>query len=405
MALSELQVKNAKTGKVSDGGGLFLQTMPSGSKYWRLAYRFDAKQKTLALGVYPAVSLKEARKRRDAARELLAGGIDPSESRKTAQAAKIERAANTFEVVAREWYAKAYAGKAESTREKTMTRLEQDVFPIIGAMPVSTIDPAHVLAVIERIEQRGALDIARRVFNYVGRTLRYADSLGLVARDVSASIDLNLILTQRDTRHHAALTDPVAVGGLMRAIDGFTGAFATLCALKLSALTFVRPGELRHAEWAEIDLENATWSIPGRKMKMKADHIVPLSTQAVTILRELHAVTGRGNYVFPSERGGSRPMSENTVNGALRRMGFTKDEASAHGFRATARTMLDEALSVRPDLIEHQLAHAVRDANGRAYNRTAHLPERVKMMQQWADYLDRLKDGADVVPLRGKTAA
>jgi integrase len=405
MALSELQVKNAKTGKVSDGGGLFLQTMPSGSKYWRLAYRFDAKQKTLALGVYPAVSLKEARKRRDAARELLAGGIDPSESRKTAQAAKIERAANTFEVVAREWYAKAYAGKAESTREKTMTRLEQDVFPIIGAMPVSTIDPAHVLAVIERIEQRGALDIARRVFNYVGRTLRYADSLGLVARDVSASIDLNLILTQRDTRHHAALTDPVAVGGLMRAIDGFTGAFATLCALKLSAMTFVRPGELRHAEWSEIDLDNATWSIPGRKMKMKADHIVPLSTQAVTILRELHAVTGRGNYVFPSERGGSRPMSENTVNGALRRMGFTKDEASAHGFRATARTMLDEALSVRPDLIEHQLAHAVRDANGRAYNRTAHLPERVKMMQQWADYLDRLKDGADVVPLRGKTAA
>jgi integrase len=170
-------------------------------------------------------------------------------------------------------------------------------------------------------------------------------------------------------------------------------------------MTFVRPGELRHAEWSEIDLDNATWSIPGRKMKMKADHIVPLSTQAVTILRELHAVTGRGNYVFPSERGGSRPMSENTVNGALRRMGFTKDEASAHGFRATARTMLDEALSVRPDLIEHQLAHAVRDANGRAYNRTAHLPERVKMMQQWADYLDRLKDGADVVPLRGKTAA
>ena len=334
----------------------------------------------------------------------MAEGVDPSESHKAAQAAKIERGTNTFEVVAREWYAKAYADKAESTREKTMTRLEQDVFPIIGAMPVSTIEPAHVRTVIERIEQRGALDIAKRVFNYVGRTLRYADSRGLVARDVSASIDLNLILTKRDTKHHAALTAPAAVGGLMRAIDGFTGGFATLCALKLSALTFVRPGELRHAEWPEIDLDRATWRIPGRKMKMKADHIVPLSTQAVAILQEIQAVTGRGNYVFPSERGGSRPMSENTINAALRRMGFTKDEASAHGFRATARTMLDEVLGVRPDLIEHQLAHAVKDANGRAYNRTAHLPERVKMMQQWADYLDKLKAGADVIPLHGKTA-
>ena len=408
MALSDLQVKNTKAAdkpvKLSDGGGLFIQIMPNGSKYWRLAYRFDAKQKTLALGVYPDVGLKEARERRGAARKLLAEGVDPSENRKTTQAAKIERGANTFEVVAREWYAKAYAGKAESTREKTMTRLEQDVFPIIGAMPVSMIEPSNVLTVIERIEQRGALDIARRVFNYVGRTLRYADSQGLVVRDVSASIDLNLILTKRDTKHHAALTAPVAVGGLMRAIEGFTGGFATLCALKLSALTFVRPGELRHAEWPEIDLENATWSIPGRKMKMKADHIVPLSTQAVAILRELHAVTGRGGYVFPSERGGSRPMSENTVNGALRRMGFTKDEASAHGFRATARTMLDEVLGVRPDLIEHQLAHAVKDANGRAYNRTAHLPERRKMMQQWADYLDKLKAGAEVIPLHGQAA-
>jgi integrase len=221
----------------------------------------------------------------------------------------------------------------------------------------------------------------------------------LVSRDVSASIAINLILPDKDARHHAALTDPVAVGGLMRAIDGFTGSFVTTCALKLSALTFVRPGELRHAEWAEIDLDGATWSIPGGKMKMKVDHIVPLSTQAVAILTELKDVTGHGGYVFPSERGGSRPMSENTVNGALRRLGFTSDEMTAHGFRAMARTILDEGLGFRPDYIEHQLAHAVKDPNGRAYNRTAHLPERRKMMQTWADYLDKIKAGAEVIPL------
>lgn len=402
MPLSDPQIKKAKPAdkpyKLADEKGLYLLVNAAG-KYWRMDYRFAGKRKTLALGVYSDVGLSRAREKRDEARRQLSDGIDPGELKKATKTQQAESAANSFETIAREWYVKAYAGKAESTREKTLTRLEQDVFPMIGGKPVSAITAGDVRGVVERIEQRGALDIAKRAFNYIGRTLRYADSRGLVARDVSASIDLNLILTNRETKHHAALTDPVAVGGLMRAIDGFTGSFVTVCALKLSALTFGRPGEVRHAEWAEIDLDSATWSIPGRKMKMGIDHIVPLSTQAVSILRELHAVTGRGTYVFPSERGGSRPMSENTVNAALRRMGFTREEMTAHGFRALARTLLDEVLGFRPDFIEHQLAHAVKDPNGRAYNRTAHLPERRKMMQAWADYLEKLKEGADVIPL------
>lgn len=400
--LTDTAIKKAKLSekpfKLADGKGLYLLVNAAG-KYWRMDYRFGGKRKTMALGVYPDVSLARAREKHADARRQLADGIDPGALRKAAKAHAAECAANSFEAVARSWFAKAYADKAQTTRDKTMTRLEQDVFPWIGARPVSEIAAADVLNVIRRIEQRGALDIARRVFNYIGRTLRYADSHGMVARDVSASIDLSLVLTQRETRHHAAITSPQAVGGLMRAIDGFTGGFVTLCALKLSALTFVRPGELRHAEWEEFDLDGATWSIPGSKMKMDNDHIVPLSAQAVTILRELHNLTGRGRYVFPSERGGSRPMSENTVNGALRRLGFTKEEMTAHGFRAVARTLLDEELGFRPDFIEHQLAHAVKDPNGRAYNRTAHLGERRKMMQTWADYLDKLKAGAEVIQL------
>lgn len=405
--LTDTAIKKAKLSvkpfKLADGKGLYLLVNAAG-KYWRVDYRFGGKRKTMALGVYPDVSLARAREKHADARKLLADGIDPAALKKATKARLAECSANSFETVARTWFAKAYADKAQSTRDKTMTRLEKDVFPRLGAKPVSEIAPADVLAVIQRIEQRGALDLARRVFNYVGRTLRYADSLGMVERDVTASIDLGLVLTQRETRHHAAITSPQAVEGLMRAIDGFTGGFSTQCALKLSALTFVRPGELRHAEWEEVDLEGATWSIPGSKMKMDNAHVVPLSTQAVAILSELHKLTGRGRYVFPSERGGSRPMSENTVNGALRRLGFTKDEMTAHGFRAVARTLLDEELGFRPDFIEHQLAHAVRDPNGRAYNRTAHLGERRKMMQTWADYLDKLKVGADVIPLHGRTA-
>lgn len=302
MPLSDPAIKKAKPAdkpyKLADEKGMYLLVNAAG-KYWRLNYRFGGKRKTLALGVYPDVSLARAREKRDDARKKIADGIDPSELKKAVKTQRTENAANSFEAVCRDWYAVAYANKAESTREKTMTRLEKDVFPQIGKKPISSITAPDVRGVIERIERRGALDIARRCFNYIGRTLRYADSKELVTRDVSASIALNLILPDKDTRHHAALIDPVAVGGLMRAIDGFSGSFVTTCALKLSALTFVRPGELRHAEWAEIDLDGATWNIPGTKMKMKADHIVPLSTQAVAILTELKDVTGHGGYESP----------------------------------------------------------------------------------------------------------
>lgn len=416
MPLSDPVIKKAKPGitpkgrvtdkpyKIGDEKGLYLLVSAAG-KYWRLDYRFDGKRLTLALGKYPDTSLALAREKRDEARKLLASDIDPGAVKKATKAQRTESAANSFETIALQWYAKAYADRAESTREKTLTRLQQDVFPQLGKKPIAAVTAPDVLAVIKRIEQRGALDIARRCFNYIGRVLRYADSLGLVARDVSSSIDLSLILADKATRHHAAITDPLEIGGLMRAIDGFTGAFTTLCALKLSALTFVRPGELRHAEWAEFDLDGATWSIPASRMKMKVAHIVPLSTQAVEILTELKAVTGHKSHAFPSERGDSRPMSENTINAALRRLGFTADEMTAHGFRAMARTLLDEVLGYRPDYIEHQLAHAVKDPNGRAYNRTAHLPERRKMMQEWADYLDKVKAGAEVIPLHAKTVA
>lgn len=408
MSLTDTAIKKAKSSekpfKLADGGGLCLLVAGNG-KYWRYNYRFGGKYRTLALGRYPDVSLARAREKHAEARRQLADGIDPGALRRADKAREAACAANSFEAVARSWFAKAYADKAETTRTKTLTRLEQDVFPWIGSRPVSEITAADVLDVIRRVEQRGAIDLARRVFNYTGRALRYAVTLGMADRDASASIDLSLVLTRRETRHHAAITSPQAVGGLLRAIDGFTGGFVTLCALKMSALTFVRPGELRHAEWIEIDLDGATWSIPAGKMKMDNAHVVPLSTQAVAILLELQKLTGRGRYVFPSERGGSRPMSENTVNGALRRLGFTRDEMTAHGFRALARTLLDEELGFRPDFIEHQLAHAVRDPNGRAYNRTAHLGERRKMMQAWADYLDKLKAGAEVIPLHGKTAA
>jgi len=410
MPLIDLKIKKAKPSdkprKLADGGGLFVLVTPAGGKLWRLKYRFGGKEKLLAFGAYPEVTLARARELRDDAKRALADGIDPGAAKQKAKRAALEAcAANSFEAVARSWHALAYAGKAETTRTKTLTRLEQDVFPWIGVRPVSEITAADVLDVLRRIEQRGALDIARRVLNYIGRTLRYAATESMVAGDVSACIDPDLRLAKRETRHHAAITSPQAVGGLMRAIDGFTGGFVTLCALKLSALTFVRPGELRHAEWEEIDLDGATWSIPGTKMKMGNAHVVPLPCQAVAILHELHKLTGRGRYVFPSERGGSRPMSENTVNGALRRLGFTRDEMTAHGFRAMARTLLHEELGFAPEVIEHQLAHRVPDSLGTAYNRTKFLAERRRMMTAWADYLDKLKAGAEVIPLQGKTAA
>ena len=346
------------------------------------------------------MTLKDARERRDEARRLLAQGTDPSDNRKALKSAGVDRAANSFEVVAREWFAKYSPNWAATHSDRTIARLEADVFPWIGRRPISDISAPALLAAMRKIEARGALETAHRVLSTCGQVFRYAVATGRAERDPTGDLRGALPPYKRD--HFAAITDPKRVGQLLREIDGYQGTFTVLCALRLAPLVFVRPGELRFAQWVHIDLEAAEWRYTARKTD--TPHIVPLATQAVAILRELHAVTGHGQYVFPGGRSPKRAMSDNAILAALRRMGIAKDEMSGHGFRAMARTILDEVLGVRPDLIEHQLAHAVRDPNGRAYNRTAHLPERRKMMQQWADYLDKLKAGAEVIPLHGNAA-
>lgn len=404
MPLTDTAIRKAKSSakpaRMFDAGGLYLQVSPAGAKLWRLKYRFHGKEKLLALGAYPDVSLASARQKRDEARTLLADGTDPSEQRKAAKASRAGLAANTFEVIGREWYDKIAPTLATTTKEKIIRRLEVDAFPLIGNRPIASLGAADLIRVIERIEKRGSVDIARRVHNYIGRVFRYAVGRGLATRDPSRDIELKDILPPADVQHHASVTDPKEVGGLLRAIEGFTGAFTTRCALRLAALVFVRPGELRHAEWTEFDLDKAEWRIPAGKMKMKEQHIVPLSAQAIAVLREIQSLTGRGRYVFPSERGDGRPMSENTINAALRRLGYAKGEATGHGFRSMASTLLHE-LGLPHAVIERQLAHGERNKVSAAYNFAEHLPERRKMMQTWADYLDKLKTGADVIPLRG----
>lgn len=408
MALTDTFIKQTKhTGRVagdkhSDGGGMFLLVKESG-KYWRMGYRFAGKQKTLALGVYPDVSLLKARQRRDKARELLADGIDPGVAKQEQKQIKATAQANTFEAVARDWLTKTAADRAQITQDKVTAWLEKDAFPWIGAMPIATIGPRDVLAAVRKIEARGAIDTAHRVAQLCGQVFRFAVATGSAERDVTQ--DLKGALTKPVKKHYAALTEPKQVGDLMRSIFNYAGHQQVVAALKLSPLVFVRPGELRGAEWAEIDLDAAEWRIPGSKMKMKVDHLVPLCTQAVEILQGMKLLTGHRRYVFPSiGRSEDRPMSENTINSALHGMGITKEMHTAHGFRATARTIMDEVMGERVDLIEHQLAHAVKDANGRAYNRTAHLPARRAMMQRWADYLDKLRIGADVIQLPTKVA-
>jgi len=407
MPLTDTTVRNAKPGvkpvKISDERGLHLMVTPSGGKLWRFRYAFSGKEKLLSLGAYPDVSLAGARDRRDQARKQLANGVDPSEQRKAAKATRAGLAANTFEVIGREWYAKAMADKAETTKQKLLRRLEVDVFPWIGARPVADLLPADLVRIIERIEQRGAVDLAKRVYNAVGRIFKYAVTKGFANSNPAQTIDLNLILTQKGVQHHASVTDPKAVGELLRAIDGFTGAFITRCALRMAAYTFVRPGDLRHAEWTEIDFDKTEWRIQAGKMKMKEQHIVPLSSQAIAILKEIQPLTGSGRYVFPSERGQSAVMSENTINAALRRLGYAKEEMTGHGFRSMASTLLHE-LGLPHAVIERQLAHGERNKVSAAYNFAEYLPERRKMMQQWADYLDKLKVGADVISLHGSAA-
>ena len=404
MALTDTAIRKAKPSakpiKLFDERGLFLIVTPSGGKWWRFRYKFDDKEKLLSLGVYPDVGLKDARERRDEARKLLADGIDPGENRKAQKSAKVERAANSFEVVAREWYAKYSPNWAEHHGDRIIRRFERDIFPWIGGRPIADVAPRELLEVVRRIENRGALETAHRALGNCGQVFRYAVATGRAERDPSA--DLRGAIPPAKGGHFASVTEPKKVAELLRVLDGYQGTLVVTSALRLAPLVFVRPGELRKAEWADIDLDAAEW----RYTVTKTDtaHIVPLATQAVAILRELHALTGTGRFVFPGARTNGRPMSDNAILAAMRRMGIPKDEMSGHGFRAMARTILDEVLGVRPDLIEHQLAHAVKDPNGRAYNRTAHLPERKKMMQQWADYLDKLKAGADVIPIRGHEA-
>lgn len=392
----------AKSQRLFDAGGLYLEVSPAGGKLWRLKYRINGKEKRLALGTYPDTGLANARDKRDAARKLLAAGVDPGEQRKAAKAAGDERAANSFEVVAREWHAKQSATWVELHASQIMLRLENDVFPWLGSRPIADVTAKELLATVNRIVDRGAVESAHRVLQNCGQVLRYAVATGRADRNPAA--DLRGALPPVKQTHHAAIIEPGAIGGLLRAMDAYNGSLVTKCALRLAPLLFVRPGELRHAEWAEFDLDGAQWNIPAEKMKMREPHLVPLAPQAVAILRELQPLTGRGRYVFPSARSPQRPMSNNAVLSALRRMGYATDEMSGHGFRAMARTVLDEVLQFRPDYIEHQLAHAVKDPNGRAYNRTAHLPERRKMMAGWADYLDGLRAGGDVLAFKRKGA-
>jgi integrase len=400
MPLTDTTIRNAKPGekpaKIFDERGLFLLVTPTGGKWWRLRYKFDGKEKLLSLGTYPDTSLKDARTRRDDARKLLADGVDPGENRKAVKAARQVRAANSFEVVAREWYAKQAPNWAEHHGDRIIRRFERDIFPWIGGRPIADVTAPELLAAVQRIESRGALETAHRALGNCGQVFRYAVATGRAQRDPSG--DLRGALPPVKGEHFAAVTEPKMAAELLRTMDGYQGTLTVACALRLAPLVFVRPGELRAAEWADIDLDAAEW----RYTVTKTDtaHIVPLATQAVAILRELHGLTGTGRFVFPGARSNGRPMSDNAILAAMRRMGIGKDEMSGHGFRAMARTILDEVMGFRPDFIEHQLAHAVKDPNGRAYNRTAHLAERKKMMQAWADYLDKLKAGADVLPFQ-----
>jgi integrase len=406
MPLSDTAIRKIKpTGKpfkVADERGLHLLVTPSGGKLWRLKYRFEGREKLLSFGTYPDVPLVRAREKRDEARRILADGIDPSEHRKAHQAMRAEVNGNTFEAIAREWYSKQLRSWSSRQAIKVSGLFEKNLYPWLGKRPVTEIKAMELLATLRRMEDRGAVETARQALQCCGQVFRYAIATGRAERDITP--DLKGALSKSKPKHYAAITDPVKVGGLLRAIDGYSGTLAVKCALKLGVLSFVRPGELRKAEWDEIDFDRAEWNIPAERMKMDEPHLVPLCRQALEVLRELHPLTGHGRFVFPGERSHERPMSENSVNAALRRMGYPQDEMTGHGFRAMARTLIDEVLGIRPDFIEHQLAHAVKDPNGRAYNRTAHLAERKKMMQKWADYLDKLKVGADVIPLHGNAA-
>ena len=392
MPLSDTTIKAAKPKekpyKITDERGMFLLVHPNGSKYFRLKYYFANKEKSLALGVYPETSLKQAREKRDIARKQIAEGIDPNEYKKATKAARVQDIENSFEVVAREWGSKKVTNwDDKSNRNKRM--LEKNIFPWLGHRPIKDILPFEILTCLRRIEERGAIETAHRTLQICGQVFRYAVATTRIDRDITA--DLRGALQSVKGGHFASITDPKELAPLLCAIDNYGGMFTVKAALQLAPLVFVRPSELTHAEWSHIDFEAKEWRY--LVTKTQTQHIVPLSNQAINILNAIRPITGHGKYVFPSARtpNGSRAMTSEALLAGLRRMGFGNTEMTVHGFRATARTILDEVLKFRPDFIEHQLAHDVRDPNGCSYNRTAHLEERHKMMQDWADYLDSLK--------------
>ena len=401
--LTDAHCKNArcspalKRERLSDSGGLYLEVSPTGSKRWFWKYRINGKEGRMALGSYPSFGLTAARKARDAAKLQKAEGVDPVKARKVARLKASNPAGDTFKVVALEWYERQKGQWSDGHAERSLRQFERDLFPWLGERRLADIEPVELLATLRKVEERGAVETADRGLMLARQVWRYGVATGRVGRDIT--VDLKGALSPYRGRHFAAITDPEKLGELLRAIQAYRGGPIVRAALQLAPLLFQRPGELRGAAWAEIDLEAAMWTIPAARMKRGkegkehgAPHLVPLSRQAVTVLRGLQPLTGRGVLVFPGERNHARPISENSVRTALISMGYTAEIQTWHGFRATARTMLAERLDCDPLVIEAQLAHAVKDANGRAYNRTQYLDHRTRMMQLWADYLDRLRN-------------
>lgn len=407
MALTDIALRSAKPAekqfKLSDSGGLYVIVKPSGGKLWRWKYRFHGTEKMLAIGTYPEVSLREARERRDDAKRLLTQGKDPSaEKKRTAIRAKVS-IRNTFRAVAEELIERA---ETERRSEATLTKARwflRILDPALGSRPISEIEPYEILAVVKKQADAGRHETARRVLTFASRVFRHAIATVRATRNPAA--DLKGALVAPKVKHHAAITEPAAVGALLRALDGFEGQPSTRLALRLAPHVFLRPGELRSAEWSEFDLNAAIWRIPAAKMKMRRDHVVPLSSQAVDVLKEAQALSGDGRYVFPGVRTPSRPLSENTLNAALRRLGYASEEMTSHGFRSTASTLLNESGKWSPDAIERALAHNDGDEVRAAYNRGAYWNERVRMAQWWSDYLDALKHGATIIPLQFSGAA
>jgi len=409
VALTDVAIRNAKPGakaiKLADGGGMFLLITPAGGKLWRLKFRIDGREKLLAIGAYPDIGLGEARRRREEARELIALGKDPSREKQREKVRARIQAADTFGAICSEYCEKRKRDGAKGWAPATAIRSEYLLSLVVGSigkLPIGEIEPADVLTAIRRIEGKGKLESARRSLQLAGAVFRYAVATARLASDPTR--DLRGALTAPTVTHYGAITDARKVGQLLRAIDDYEGSGITKLALQIAPHVFVRPGELRHAEWREVDLDGALWIIPAGKMKMRKAHHVPLSRQAVELFREAHSATGPKGYVFPSVRTRARPMSENTINAGLRRLGYATDEMTAHGFRAMASTLLNESGKWNPDAIERALAHGDTDKVRAAYHRGAHWQERVEMAQWWSDYLDTLRKGADVLPFPDRQA-